>query len=76
MRFCALCDNIYDCILNRCHGNAVRYFGPCGITFMTMCVVTVAMVILLWDFGPCVIIFMAVCYNRCHGNCVMGFWAL
>jgi hypothetical protein len=41
-----------------------------------MCVTTVAMVMPSKDFGPYGVIFMNVCYNRCHGNAVKGFWAL
>jgi hypothetical protein len=35
-------------------------FGPCGIIFMNVCAITVAMVMLLRNFGPCEIIFITI----------------
>jgi hypothetical protein len=40
------------CCYNRCNGNAFTGFRPYGITFMNVCFITVAMVMLLRDFGP------------------------
>jgi hypothetical protein len=52
---------MFVCVITVVMVMLLRYFGPCGIISMNVCVViTVAMVMLLWDFGPYGIIFMTV----------------
>jgi hypothetical protein len=47
------------CCSNRCHGNAVMGFWALwDISYDVCVVITVAMVMLLWDFGPYGILFM------------------
>jgi hypothetical protein len=55
----------------------LRDFGLYGIILMNVSVaITVVIVRRLRYSGPYATIFMNVCYNRCHGNAVAGFWAL
>jgi hypothetical protein len=41
----------------------LRNFGLCGIIFMNVYIITVAMLILLTEFGPYWIIFMTTCFT-------------